>query len=792
MASPRWMKLLRDARAERGRLALMIAAVATSILGVGVVLGARAVLSREIAANYLGTRPAHATLEISGGVDARLLAEVRARPGIADAEPREVVVARARVGQEWRRLLLFVVDDFDDLRLNRFRSESGAWPPPLGTMLVERTAVPMLMAGPGEKLRVKTPYGAPSEIAVSGTVHDPGLAPAWQERSGYGYVTRATAAALGESSTLGELRVAFTGTPRSAADVEALASTLSEWLGVRGHPVHEIRVPPPGRHPHQLQMETILAMMLAFTSMALVLSSVLVASSLAALLGRQVREIGVMKALGARTGQIAAIYVALVGAVASVSVFIAVPLGVVGARLFAGVVSRMLNFTLTSTAVPAWVFGVEAAAGFLVPLAVSAIPVLGASRRSVRAAMDDHGVSIDRPRPALAAVPMPLRNALRRPARLALTLGLLAMGGAMVVTAYQVERGWAANVAKVYETRSYDVEVILHAGAPARLADRLRTLPGIRAAEAWGYSPAAFARKGGVDVVRTYPDRAHGSLAVMGPPPGTALVHFPVRAGRWLGDGDVEGEGVVLNHSAAAQVPAVGIGDPVRLSVDGTKIAGRVVGVVEEVGAQAGVYVPQARLARAMGEPGDARLFRLSTEARDPEERARIVSTVEEELAANGAALQSVLPLAEHRTAVGDHVLVLVRTLVAMAVIFAFVGALGLASAMGTNVVERTREIAVMRTLGATPQRLARMLLGEALALAGLSFVLACALSIPLTWLVGMVVGKLGFLAPLPLVFAPGAALAWLALLVLVAVAATLVPARRAAALAIGEAVGRV
>ncbi len=78
MASPRWMKLLRDARAERGRLALMIAAVAMSVTGIGAVLGARAVLTREIAANYLGTQPAHAALELEGGVDGRLLADVRA------------------------------------------------------------------------------------------------------------------------------------------------------------------------------------------------------------------------------------------------------------------------------------------------------------------------------------------------------------------------------------------------------------------------------------------------------------------------------------------------------------------------------------------------------------------------------------------------------------------------------------------------------------------------------------------------------------------------------------------
>ena len=73
-------------------------------------------------------------------------------------------------------------------------------------------------------------------------------------------------------------------------------------------------------------------------------------------------------------------------------------------------------------------------------------------------------------------------------------------------------------------------------GAPVRaasrvLADRLERLRGVRTAEAWGYAPAAFTRPGAIDVVRTYPDRGHGALVAMGPPPGTALVRFPLRSG---------------------------------------------------------------------------------------------------------------------------------------------------------------------------------------------------------------------------------------------------------------------
>jgi putative ABC transport system permease protein len=140
----------------------------------------------------------------------------------------------------------------------------------------------------------------------------------------------------------------------------------------------------------------------------------------------------------------------------------------------------------------------------------------------------------------------------------------------------------------------------------------------------------------------------------------------------------------------------------------------------------------------------------------------------------------------------GDHILVLVRVLQAMAALLGAVGVLGLVSAMGVSVVERTRELAVLKTLGATPARITRMLVSEGLTIAGLSFVAAWALSVPLTLLVDRVVGNLGFLAPLPVVLSPAATLAWVGVGTVATLGATILPARRASALVIREALGRI
>jgi putative ABC transport system permease protein len=199
--SGRWMKLLRDFRGSADRAFAILVALSVGVFTLSTMLGAYGIISREITVNYVRTNPASATIE-ADEVTPAALATARSFPGIAVAEARGVVEARARVGDEWMRMLLFVVDDFDGMRLNTFTRDSGAWPPPAGSVLIERQAVGLMQAGEGGTLTIKPPHGAARALPISGIVHDTTLAPSWQEQTGYGYITRDTLAALGEPPVL--------------------------------------------------------------------------------------------------------------------------------------------------------------------------------------------------------------------------------------------------------------------------------------------------------------------------------------------------------------------------------------------------------------------------------------------------------------------------------------------------------------------------------------------------------------------------------------------------------------
>jgi putative ABC transport system permease protein len=265
------------------------------------------------------------------------------------------------------------------------------------------------------------------------------------------------------------------------------------------------------------------------------------------------------------------------------------------------------------------------------------------------------------------------------------------------------------------------------------------------------------------------------------------LISFPLLAGRWLRDDDLSG--VVLNHVAAAQNPRATVGARVLLSAEGNTLPVRVVGIVEEVGSAGVVYMNRAHFEASFGPP---RLARVVTDATSATDRAEVIRHVEDVLASGNAPVEAVLPFTELRTAVGDHVIILVRALVALAFVLAAVGLLGLTSAMTTAVIERTREIGVMKAVGATSGRVLRLILAEGALTAFGSVALAFLVTLPLTALVESLIGRLGFLAPLPFVVSTTALVSWLLLVTVFGLLATWLPARRAAGIPVREAISQL
>jgi putative ABC transport system permease protein len=134
-----------------------------------------------------------------------------------------------------------------------------------------------------------------------------------------------------------------------------------------------------------------------------------------------------------------------------------------------------------------------------------------------------------------------------------------------------------------------------------------------------------------------------------------------------------------------------------------------------------------------------------------------------------------------------DSLGILVTFLLIMALLTASVGSMGLTGTMGMNVLERTREIGIMRAVGAVDSVIMRTIIAEGVVIGLLSFGLAIILSIPFTYLLSTIVSLAVFETPIQVVFTPTGYLIWLGLVLALSAIASILPARNAARLTIRE-----
>jgi putative ABC transport system permease protein len=795
--SPRWMKMLRDARIARGRLLMIVLALAVSIAAVVTMLSAYTVLSREVPRNYMGTNPASAQLETTPQIDTGLLAQIARLPNIAAAELAATTTARVEVAPgKWLPMRIFVVPDFENLRINTLGREAGSWPPQTGTLLIERSALALSGSAVGQALTVEFRQSGRHRIKLGGVVHDPGLAPAWQEQVLYGYATPQTLARFGQQVPLDLLKIVVASGTDDAGTIESTARALAQWLSSRGVQVHEVRIPPPMQHPHQSQLSTVLSMLFIFSLLVLLLGAMLTATIIGGLLTQQVRQIAIMKSIGASRRQLVGLYLGLVGALAGVALVLALPLGVVGGSSLISAVAELLNLRIESMTLSWQLYTATIVLGLAAPLAAGLAPILAATRTTVQTAIQDENVSRSTFSPSWTprwltsialsdpAFTLALRNVLRRRARFMLTILLLAGAGAMFLTSMNLRAAWEENVVQAAADRKFDLELRLEAAEPAdRLMGLIGSVEAVSRVEGWSVAQAALAGEGGLSISRRYPDGGHGSFALRAAPADTTLVTRAMLAGRWLRTDD--NDAAVLNSQALTTVfPDAKVGSIITLEIEEHTRPFKVVGIVRDILAPGAVFVTPAAFAEATGFRGAVNAVRIALS--DRAQASSAAAAISAVLSEAGIGVKAVLTEQSFSAAQGAHIYILVWALGFIAAMMAVVGLLGLASSLGNSVIERTREFGVMRSLGASSGAVVRSVLYEGL-LTGFASALA---AVPAAVLPSAVVGAmLESISNLDmsLQMSPQGAALWLAGVVLAALVVSYFPATRASDLSIKQ-----
>ncbi|MFN8583654.1 MAG: FtsX-like permease family protein, partial [Gemmatimonadaceae bacterium] len=440
------------------------------IAGAGTVLNAWALVEVATTRGYRASNPASATL-VTDSVDASLLARVRALPFVRDVQARRSVAATVQSGGVWLPAMLYVFGNAGTVRIGSIRREAGAWPPRDSAVVIEHSSLDYSGLSVGESVQLAVGQAPPVALQVSGVARDVGLAPGWMEHVVYAYVTQSTLARLGAPASLNELQIVVRPEGLDQEAVRRLAYDVARVLREAGHPVRDVNVPVPGEHIHAGQMDSLLFTQGAFGVLALLLSAFLVVNLMAAMLAGQVREIGVMKTLGAGTADLTRLYLTVALFLGVVATGLGVPVAMTAGRWYAQLKADLLNFPLDGYRVPWWVVAGQVLVGLTVPVVAALVPVRRACRISVGDALRDVGIvglrvghttalfagaTVIR-RPLLLS----LRNTFRKRQRLALTLATLSLGGAVFLGARNLRASVVAAVDLVYRPQRFDFSVRL-------------------------------------------------------------------------------------------------------------------------------------------------------------------------------------------------------------------------------------------------------------------------------------------------------------------------------------------
>jgi putative ABC transport system permease protein len=797
MFSPRWRKVLRDLWLNKTRTLLVVLSIAVGVFAVGTIASSQIILSRDLTAAYLATNPASATFFTFDSFGDEVVKAVEHLDEVKEAEGRRRVTVRAKTGpDEWRLLYLIAIPDFDDVKIDKFDPEAGAWPPPDHEMLIERAALGLLNAEMGDTVLIKTPEGKERSMRIAGLAHDLNAQLYVFDGTAYGFITTDTLDWLAQPSDYNELRIIVADQADDRDHIREVANEVQDKIEAGGRSVLFTLIPEPGKSPLNYLIQAITVLMGALAVMSLFLSGFLVVNTISALLAQQGRQIGIMKSVGARTRQIVAMYLVTVAIFGLLALLLAVPAGIAGAHLFTQFIASFLNFDITNFRLPTEVLLAELGVGLVVPLLAGLYPIMAGVRVTVREAISTYGLGkgqfgtrrFDRwllkvhqtsfllrnvSRPLLLS----LRNTFRRKTRLTLTLMTLIFGGVIFITVFSLRvtllttlDNWLAyfrwDVAVQFD-KNYRVEEILR--------ETLDT-PGVVQAETWGFTSARRKRPDGSD---------SDSITLFAPPAETKMAQPTVIAGRWLRPDDRNA--VVINSIVLRGEPDVQVGSEIILKIEGKEEPWQVVGVVTGGFPAPSMFANYPYFARVVNEVGQAQWVFATTEQHTLEYQNQVVRALEERFDYLGFDIGQTAKVVEERGEVIAIFEVIVVLLLIMAVLIAVIGGLGLMGTMSMNVLERTREIGVMRAIGASNGAVRRIFIVEGIIIGVLSWLVGAILAYPISKFLSDLVGEQFLSAPLDYTFSLNGVLLWLGVVVALSALASFLPAWNASRLTVRE-----
>jgi putative ABC transport system permease protein len=787
----RWKKVWTDFWGNKSRSFLTIMTIMVGTFAVGFNSNMNLFMTESMDSDYLSASPSEANIS-AYPLNDDMVKLAREVPGVDAVEGTYAVNAKVvRAYDKVISIQFTAVKDPTKLTLNQIKPAPGETSiPPLGEreILVDASAIP---AGykVGDKIIVELDNGRKRELTLAGYIHVVTGFPFGFTQTMNAYVTPKTLEWLGGSTTYTGLAVSVAENQTDAKHVTAVAQAVADRIKRAGAEVYFVSVYQPGHHFAWNITQGIFFVLLILGYLTVLLSGFLIVNTVTALMTQQTRQIGIMKAIGGGTAQIFSMYMALILSFGLGALLIAVPLADTATKTVGGGMASYLNFLpLTYKSYPQTIIQ-QAIVALLVPLLAAIWPMYNSVRITVREALSDYGIGGNaRPKDKNVSkgalwIPRPmrlsLRNAFRRKLRLGLTLFTLVLAGAIFISVYNL---WASFDQTIKDIQGYfmaDINISFGRSYRFDEVDSIaQSVPGVSSVEGWTEYPGTLVMD---------KNSAGTQIVFVAPPSTSTLIDPVIVAGRWLTTGDENA--IVIGNHLLRIYPDLKVGDWLTIKINDKETKWRIVGAYTLTGNVNPplLYVNYEYLSKLIGQPGQVYSVRVLTQQHDATTQKTASDQIQKLYEANGIQIGGTQLGADFIRDQKSQTDVLVYFMLVMATMIAIVGGLGLMGTMSINVLERTREIGVMRAIGASNGDIQSIVIVEGMIVGLLSWIISIALSIPITGVLTFGVGMAILTAPMNPVYGVAGIVAWLIFTLVLATIASALPARRASRLTVRD-----
>ncbi|MCB8983153.1 MAG: ABC transporter permease [Ardenticatenaceae bacterium] len=796
-----WYKVWYDIWQHKARTFLAVLSIAAGVFAIGTIFGLVDQLLSTMDAAHQSVAPSHMNIVLRNSIDrdtAQALANI---PGIAGIEVLNITSVRYKTEADgrWSGATLVMRDDYQNQLYDWLILTEGEWPHG-DNIAVERITSDYYGIDIGDSVIFEM-AGTDRALPVTGKIRHPFVPPPDFGGNAYFFVDADGLARFGiPPGQFTQLLVRVT--PYSEDYARDRAAAIKDQLSKQNIGVAVTIYQKPDEHWGRPFIEGITIVLRVLAVVSLLTSVIIVANTMTAIITQQTDQIGVMKAIGGQSRLIVKVFLAGVLIYGSLALLVALPTGLITAYQGSKWFLALFNIDYETFQFSNRAVFLQVLAALLAPVLAALWPVLSGATISVREAIASYGIGgdfgssrLDRAVESLGEriLPSPyaiaLGNMFRRKGRLALTQLVLILAGAMFLMVMTLANSMTFTLQNELDRRQFDMRIFFQG---LQRADEVEAIaletPNVVDAEAWFTVSGTVLREG-----ERVQDTAGLGAEVYAIPQGSTMYEPYIVDGRWLTPADAHTRVAVISQDTA-EFNNLRVGDTITIDFGNLgKADWQVIGTYQLLTPDPistdPIYAPETAVVDVTKKANRANQIVVRTIRHEGDFTTAMMTTLNDIYKARGVETSAFFS----RTKAADaeyafnQFNIINSMLFGLALVMGVVGGIGLMGSLWISVVERTREIGVLRSIGAQSPTIMTMFIMEGVLQGLISWALAVPLAFvaarPMANLLGQTILKVD----LDFSFSFLGVGIWLVGILAIAFLASLIPAHAASRISVRE-----